>query len=77
MRSRLRFHLDRRTGSVTREIDHGMRGISSLMSFTLYSILPTLVELTLVLGYLLLNYEIWFAAIVAVSLTLYITFTVS
>ena len=72
----LRFHLDRRTGSVTREIDHGMRGISSLVSFTLYSILPTLVELTLVLGYLLLNYEIWFAAIVAVSLGLYITFTV-
>ena len=72
----LRFHLDRRTGSVTREIDHGMRGISSLVSFTLYSILPTLVELTLVLGYLLLNYEIWFAVIVAVSLLLYITFTV-
>jgi ABC-type transport system involved in Fe-S cluster assembly fused permease/ATPase subunit len=72
----LRFHLDRRTGSVTREIDHGLRGISSLVSFTLYSILPTLVELTLVLGYLLLNYEIWFAVIVAVSLLLYITFTV-
>ena len=72
----LRFHLERRTGSVTREIDHGMRGISSLVSFTLYSILPTLVELTLVLGYLLVNYEIWFAAIVAASLTLYITFTV-
>ena len=71
----LRFHLERRTGAVTREIDHGIRGISSLISFTLYSILPTLVELSLVLGYLLLNYEIWFAAIVAVSLTVYIGFT--
>jgi ATP-binding cassette subfamily B protein len=72
----LRFHLERRTGSVTREIDHGIRGIASLVSFTLYSILPTLVEMALVLGYLLLNYEVWFAVIVAVSLTLYITFTV-
>ena len=71
----LRFHLERRTGSVTREIDHGIRGVSSLISFTLYSILPTLVELALVLGYLLLNYEIWFAVIVAVSLVVYVGFT--
>jgi len=71
----LRFHLERRTGSVTREIDHGIRGISSLISFTLYSILPTLIELSLVLGYLLLHYEIWFAVIVAVSVAVYITFT--
>jgi ATP-binding cassette subfamily B protein len=71
----LRFHLDRRTGAVTREIDHGMRGIGSLVSYTLYSILPTLVELSLVLTYLLANYEIWFSVIVAVSLTLYIAFT--
>jgi len=71
----LRFHLDRRTGSVTREIDHGIRGISSLISFTLYSILPTLVELTLVIGYLLINYEVWFALIVGVSLLIYVGFT--
>ncbi len=71
----LRFHLERRTGSVTREIDHGIRGVSTLISFTLYSILPTLVELTLVIGYLLWHYEIWFAAIVVVSLLLYVTFT--
>jgi ATP-binding cassette subfamily B protein len=71
----LRYHLQRRTGSVTREIDHGIRGISSLISFTLYSILPTLVELALVIGYLLVHYEIWFALIVAVSLVGYIAFT--
>jgi ATP-binding cassette subfamily B protein len=71
----LRFHLERRTGAVTREIDHGIRGITSLISFTLYSILPTLVEIGLVLAYLLLNYEIWFAVIVAVSLAIYIGFT--
>ena len=75
----LRFHLERRTGAVTREIDHGIRGISSLISFTLYSILPTIVELAMVIGYLLWHYEIWFALIVTVSLTIYIgyTFTVT
>jgi ATP-binding cassette subfamily B protein len=73
----LRFHLERRTGSLTREIDHGIRGISSLISFTLYSILPTLIELSLVLGYLLWHYEIWFAVIVAASLVLYVSYTFS
>ncbi len=71
----LRFHLERRTGAVTREIDHGIRGISSLVSYTLYSILPTLVEISLVFGYLLTHYEIWFSVIVAVSLSLYVAFT--
>ena len=71
----LRFHLERRTGAVTREIDHGIRGISSLVSFTLYSILPTLFEIAVVFGYLLLHYEIWFAVIVAASLAAYIGYT--
>jgi ATP-binding cassette subfamily B protein len=73
----LRYHLDRRTGAVTREIDQGIRGISSLISFTLYSILPTLIEITLVIGYLVWNYEAWFAVIVGVSLVIYIGFTVN
>jgi ATP-binding cassette subfamily B protein len=73
----LRYHLERRTGAVTREIDQGIRGISSLISFTLYSILPTLIEITLVVAYLVWNYEIWFAAIVGASLTVYILFTVT
>ncbi len=73
----LRYHLERRTGAVTREIDHGIRGISSLISFTLYSILPTLIEITLVVAYLVWHYEVWFAVIVGVSLTIYIVFTVS
>lgn len=72
----LSFHLNRRTGGVTREIDHGMRGISSLISYTLYSILPTLVEISLVLGYLAWHYEIWFSVIVVCSLCAYIVFTV-
>jgi ATP-binding cassette subfamily B protein len=73
----LRFHLERRTGAVTREIDHGMRGVGSLVSFTLYSILPTLIEISLVFGYLLVHYEVWFALIVALSLTVYIAFTLA
>ncbi len=73
----LRFHLERRTGAVTREIDHGIRGVSSLVSFTLYSVAPTLVEIALVFGYLLTHYESSFALIVAVSLALYITFTLT
>src|SRR5262245_29020902 len=72
----LRYHLERRTGAVTREIDQGIRGISSLISFTLYSILPTLIEVSLVVGYLVWQYEVWFAVIVGVSLVIYITYTV-
>ncbi|WP_370262900.1 ABC transporter ATP-binding protein/permease [Limnobacter sp.] len=72
----LRFHLNRQTGGVTRDIERGSRAISSLVSYTLYSILPTLIEITLVVGYLFLNYDIWFSAITAVALTLYIYFTV-
>jgi len=73
----LRFHLERRTGAVTREIDHGIRGITSIVSYTLYSILPTLVEIGLVFGYLLTHYEVWFALIVAISLGAYIGFTLT
>jgi ATP-binding cassette subfamily B protein len=72
----LRYHLERRTGAVTREIDQGIRGISSLISFTLYSILPTLIEISLVVAYLVWHYEVWFAVIVGVSLAVYIVFTV-
>jgi ATP-binding cassette subfamily B protein len=72
----LRFHLNRQTGGVTRDIERGSRAISSLVSYTLYSILPTLIEIVLVVGYLFINYDIWFSAITAVALTLYIFFTV-
>ncbi len=73
----LRFHLERQTGGMTRDIERGSRGISSLVSYTLYSILPTLVELTLVLGILVVRYDKWFSIITAVALVLYITFTIT
>lgn len=72
----LRFHLNRQTGGITRDIERGTRGISSLVSYTLFSILPTLVEITLVIAYLMVQYDIWFSAITVVALTTYIGFTV-
>ncbi|RJG18955.1 ABCB family ABC transporter ATP-binding protein/permease [Massilia cavernae] len=72
----LRFHLNRQTGGMTRDIERGTRGVSSLISYTLFNILPTLVEITLVLGYLVVQYDIWFSAITAVALVSYIVFTV-
>src|SRR3569833_546761 len=73
----LRFHLNRQTGGMTRDIERGTRGISSLVSYTLYSILPTLVEITLVIGYLVLHYDIWFAGIALSALVIYIGYTVA
>src|SRR3569623_363821 len=72
----LRFHLNRQTGGMTRDIERGTRGISSLVSYTLFSILPTLVEISLVLGYLVLQYDVWFSVITACALVSYIGFTV-
>ncbi len=72
----LRFHLNRQTGGMTRDIERGTRGISSLVSYTLFSILPTLVEITLVLAYLALHYDIWFSIITVGALACYIVFTI-
>jgi ABC-type transport system involved in Fe-S cluster assembly fused permease/ATPase subunit len=72
----LRFHLNRQTGGMTRDIERGTRGVNSLISFTLFNILPTLVEITLVLAYLVTHYDIWFTAITVVALVSYIVFTV-
>ncbi len=72
----LRFHLDRQTGGLTRDIERGTRGVSSLVSFTLYSILPTILEVGMVLAWLVIHYEIWFAVITVVALTVYVAYTV-
>ncbi len=73
----LRFHLNRQTGGMTRDIERGTRGVGSLISYTLFNILPTLVEISLVLGYLVTHYDIWFSAITFVALVSYITFTIT
>ena len=73
----LRFHLDRQTGGLTRDIERGTRGVSSLVSFTLYSILPTIIEVAMVLGWLIVFYEIWFAMITVVALVVYVFYTIA
>ena len=73
----LRFHLNRQTGGMTRDIERGTRGVSTLVSYTLFSILPTLIEIVLVLVYLVLHYDIWFTFITGGALVLYIVFTVT
>ena len=72
----LRFHLERQTGGLTRDIERGTRSIGSLISYTLYSILPTLIEIGMVIGILLVNYDAVFALITLSALTIYIVFTV-
>lgn len=72
----LRFHLERQTGGLTRDIERGTRSISSLINYTLYSILPTLVEIALVLGILAVRYELAFTLITLGTLTIYVTYTV-
>jgi ATP-binding cassette, subfamily B, heavy metal transporter len=72
----LRFHLERQTGGMTRDIERGVRGIESLISYSLYSIIPTLIEVTLVLTILAVKFDVWFAIITLSALALYITFTV-
>ena len=73
----LRFHLERQTGGMTRDIERGVRGIESLISFSLFSILPTLIEVVMVLSILGYKFDIWFAWITLGALLLYIAFTVS
>ena len=73
----LRFHLERQTGGVSRDIERGSRSIQSLLNYTIYNILPTLVEITLVIGLLSAKFDGWFAAITFGALVIYITFTIS
>ena len=72
----LRFHLERQTGGLTRDIERGTRSIGSLISYTLYSIVPTLIEISLVIGILLVQYDAIFALITLATLSIYIVFTV-
>ena len=72
----LRFHLARQTGGMTRDIERGVRGIESLISYSLYSIVPTLIEVALVLSILAVKFDAWFAWITVAALALYILFTV-
>ncbi len=73
----LRFHLERQTGGMTRDIERGTRGVHSLISFSLYSIIPTLIEMVMVLTLLAVQFDAWFAAITLAALILYIAYTIT
>lgn len=73
----LRFHLERQTGGMTRDIERGTRGVHSLISMSLYSIVPTIIELTLVLSVLGVKFDAVFVWITLAALVVYISFTVT
>ena len=72
----LEYHLDRRTGGVARDIERGASGINFLMRFMVFNIIPTLLEITMVIGVLLYNYSIGFAGISLIAIAAYVTFSV-
>ncbi len=72
----LSFHLDRQTGGLSRDIDRGNSGLSFLMRFMIFNIIPTLLEIIMVVGILFFNYGIWFALITASSITCYILYSI-
>ncbi len=72
----LRFHLERQTGGMTRDIERGTRGISTLLSYLIFSILPVILEFALVAGVLIEKFDWRFAAITFGAVAVYITFTV-
>jgi len=73
----LRFHLDRQTGGMTRDIERGTRGISTLMSYLLFSIIPVILEFALVAAVLLSRFDWRFAAVTFGAVAVYITFTIA
>lgn len=72
----LRFHLDRQTGGLTRDMERGARGVGTLVNFTLYSIVPTAIEVLLVTAWLAWNYPPVFALIALLALVTYALFTI-
>ncbi len=71
----LRFHLQRQTGGISRDIERGTRGISFLLNFMIFNIVPTLVEIGLVMIILLTHYDAIFAIITTATIIIYIVYT--
>ncbi len=71
----LRFHLERQTGGMSRDIERGTAGIRFLLNFMLFNILPTILEIGFVAAILLVKYDPWFCIVTLVTLVVYIAFT--
>lgn len=72
----LDFHLSRKTGGLSRDIERGTSGIAFLLRFMLFNIIPTLLELALICGILWFNYSIWYVVITLIAVVSYIGFSV-
>ncbi|MBL1376182.1 ABC transporter ATP-binding protein/permease [Zobellella sp. CGMCC 1.18722] len=75
-RLELDFHLNRSTGGLSRDIERGVTGVGFLLRFMVFNIVPTLLEIGLVVGLLLFNYSAWFALITLVAVVLYVAWSV-
>ena len=71
----LRYHISRKTGGLSRVIERGVKGVDFLLRFMLFSIIPLIIELTLVATILFLVFDIWYLVVVVTTITLYIWFT--
>lgn len=71
----LRFHLERRTGGLSRVIDRGAKGIDYLLRFSLFNIVPTLLEIVLVAGILFYVFDVWYMLATLGTVAIYIWFT--
>ncbi|MDH3690059.1 MAG: ABC transporter ATP-binding protein/permease [Gammaproteobacteria bacterium] len=71
----LRFHLDRQTGGLSRDIERGSRSISQLLQYLIFSVLPTIFEIGVVSLILFANYSPWFAIVTLVTVALYFVYT--
>ncbi|MBU3071114.1 ABC transporter ATP-binding protein/permease [Aestuariicella sp. G3-2] len=72
----LDFHLNRRTGGLSRDIERGTNGIAFLLRFMVFNIVPTLLEIGMVIGLLLWNYQVWYAVIVGVAVVCYVAYSI-
>jgi ATP-binding cassette subfamily B protein len=71
----LRFHLERKTGGLSRDIERGTSSVSSLLNYLVFNLLPTLVEILMIAGILLVRYDVWFTYITIAAVIVYIVFT--
>jgi len=71
----LRFHLDRQTGGLSRDLERGSRSITQLLNYMVFSVLPTIFEILVVCGILLVKFDPWFAIITLVTVVVYFTYT--
>ncbi|MCC5814754.1 MAG: ABC transporter ATP-binding protein/permease [Leptospira sp.] len=72
----LEFHLNRNTGGLSRDIERGISGISFLLRFMIFNVIPVLLEIAMVIGILIYNYSIWFSIITLSTIVLYVFFSI-